>query len=148
MQQQHVLALLKPFSVRIASTLCKNLTKIVEEILARCRAEIRQALKPPEASSSESQEEMKTRQASAPPGRQPNPDILAGSAHLARHAERADRYQQLLTLQKGGLTMKEIARRLGMAERTVRYWLKRGIPYGQAELVAREVSGLILTSPM
>jgi transposase len=30
--------------------------------------------------------------------------------------------------------MKEIARRLGMAERTVRHWLTHGIPYGHAEL--------------
>jgi transposase len=58
----------------------------------------------------------------------------AGSAHLARHAERLDRYQQLIELRKAGLTLKEIARRLGMGERTVRYWLTRGIPYGKPEL--------------
>jgi DNA-directed RNA polymerase specialized sigma24 family protein len=33
-----------------------------------------------------------------------------------------------------GLTLKEIARRLGMGERTVRYWLSRGFPYGNPEL--------------
>jgi transposase len=53
---------------------------------------------------------------------------------LAHHAERSDRYQQLLDLRKAGLTLKEIARRLGIGERTVRYWLTRGIPYGKPEL--------------
>ncbi len=114
--------------------LAKNLTEIVEEILARCRAEIRQALKPQDAPSSELQEEEKAEQAPALPSQPQDPDPLAGSAHLARHAERSDRSQQLIELQKEGLTTKEIARRLGMAERTVRYWLKRGIPYGNAEL--------------
>jgi transposase len=32
-----------------------------------------------------------------------------------------------------GVTQKEIAHRLGMGERTVRYWLTRGIPYGTPE---------------
>jgi len=59
---------------------------------------------------------------------------LAGSAHLARHAERLDRYQQLVQLREEGLTQKEIARRLRMGERTVRHWLTRGIPYGKPEL--------------
>ena len=61
-------------------------------------------------------------------------DPLAGSVHLARHAERLDRYQQLVQLQEEGFTQKEIARRMGMGERTVRYWLTRGIPYGSPEL--------------
>jgi transposase len=59
---------------------------------------------------------------------------LAESAHLARHAERLDRYQQLIHLRDEGFTQKAIARRLGMAERTVRHWLTRGIPYGKPEL--------------
>jgi transposase len=99
--------------------LAQNLTEIVEVILASCRAEIRQAVKTqlpllPQWPA-----------ADAPP---------AGSAHLARHAERTDRYHQLLELRKAGLTLKESARRLGMGERTVRYWLTRGIPYGKPEL--------------
>ena len=99
--------------------LAQNLTKVVEEILARCRSELRKALK--------------TETSTLP--QWPAADALpAGSAHLARHAERTDRYQQLVELRKAGLTFKEIARRLGMGERTVRYWLSRGIPYGNPEL--------------
>jgi len=59
---------------------------------------------------------------------------LAGSAHLARHAERLERYQQLMHLREEGFSQKDIARQLGIAERTVRHWLTRGIPYASPEL--------------
>jgi transposase len=102
--------------------LAQNLTEITEVILARCRAEIRKAVK--------------TQLPTLP--QWPEADApSAGSAHLARHAERTDRYQQLIDLRKAGLTLKEIARRLGMGERTVRYWVTRGIPYGKPELRQR-----------
>jgi transposase len=45
---------------------------------------------------------------------------VADRFHLARHAERSDRYQQLVELRAQGLTYQDIARRLGMGERTVR----------------------------
>lgn len=112
--------------------LAKNLTEIVEEILARCSTEIRKAKKPSEASDSEPPEKAKPEPAL--PDQSPVPDPLAGSAHLAHHAERLDRYHHLLELRKEGLTSKEIARRLGMAERTIRRWMERGIPYEKAEL--------------
>jgi transcriptional regulator with XRE-family HTH domain len=73
-------------------------------------------------------------QASVPPFWPAEDAPLAGSAHLARHAERLDRYQQLIQLREAGFTQKEIARRLGMGERTVRHWLTRGIPYASLEL--------------
>ena len=114
--------------------LAQNLTDIVEVILARCRADIRKGSKPPDATGSKLQEGGNAEP--TPPLDTPHtaPDPLAGSAHLAHHAERSDRYQQLLELRKEGLTSKEIARRLGMAERTIRRWIKRGIPYEKAEL--------------
>lgn len=110
--------------------LCQNVTDVVEEILARCRADMRKA----SASFSEQQAGGGKEQAQSFDEGHPNPDPLAGSTHLARHAERSDRYQQLVELRKAGLTTKEIARRLGMAERTVRHWFTRGIPYENAEL--------------
>src|SRR5258707_5363972 len=112
--------------------LAKNLTEIVEEILARCRAEIRKASKGTNPSSEQQAEDQEPTAAFDP--RPSAPDPLAGSAHLAHHEERSDRYQQLLELRKEGLTSKEIARRLGMAERTIRRWITRGIPYEKAEL--------------
>lgn len=44
-----------------------------------------------------------------------------------RRAEREARHQQVESFQKPGLTSKEIARRLGISERTVRHWLQRGV---------------------
>jgi len=113
--------------------LAKNLKEIVEEILARCRAEIRQASKGTN-SSSEHQAGGEKEPTVSFDICTPAPDPFAGSAHRAHHAERSDRYQQLLELRKEGLTSKEIARRLGMAERTIRRWITRGIPYEKAEL--------------
>lgn len=121
--------------------LAKNLTEIVEEILARCRAEIRKASKETNSSSEPQAGEQESTLSSDPCPSAPCP--FAGSAHLARHAERADQYQQLLELRKEGLTSKEIARRLGMAERTIRRWITRGIPYEKLNFVANGVTGLV-----
>jgi transposase len=117
--------------------LAKNLTEIVEEILARCRAEIRQVSKPAEATHEQPDSE-NIQEAFIPFSGGAVPDPPAGSAHLAHHAERSDRYQQLVELRNAGLTTKEIARRLDMTERTVRNWLKRGIPYASPESRCKE----------
>ncbi len=47
-------------------------------------------------------------------------------AHQARQASRDDRYQQMTTLHAQGVTQREVAKRMGMSERAVRTWLKRG----------------------
>jgi transposase len=114
--------------------LTQNLTDRVEEILARCRTEIRQASQPPASDARVQAEGGDAKLASALPDRHAESALLAGSVHLARHAERLDRYQQLVQLRAEGLTHQEIARRLSMGERTVRNWLTRGIPYGSPEL--------------
>ena len=82
--------------------LAQNLTDIVEVILARCRADIRKGSKPPDAIGSKQQEGGDAEP--TPPLDTPHtaPDPLAGSAHLAHHAERSDRYQQLLELPARG----------------------------------------------
>jgi transposase len=108
--------------------LTDNLRDFVEEILARCRTEIRQAALRAQETGDD------VEQASVPPLWLAQDAPLAGSAHLARHVERLDRYQQLIRLREEGVTQKEIARRLGMAERSVRHWLTRGIPYASPEL--------------
>jgi transposase len=122
--------------------LTQNLTDIVEEILARCRAEIRKASEPPTSAVRVQPEGNGAEETSILPERYAERDPQAGSAHLARHAERSDRYQQLVELREEGLTHQEIARRLGMGERTVRYWLTRGIPYGSPQLRRKRRSGL------
>ncbi len=106
--------------------LSKNLVEVVELVLARCRAEIRRASQPEQAQATP-----------LPASEPPVPSALdwrpvhphsQEHARLAHHAERYDRYQQLLALRTQGLTSKDIARRLGMNDRTVRHWLQQGIP--------------------
>lgn len=106
--------------------LTKNLVEIVEVVLARCRAEIRRASQPAQKQATP-----------LPEGQPPLPSALdwrpvpprsQEHARLAHHAQRYDRSQQLLALYKEGLTSKDIARRLGMKDRTVRHWLQQGIP--------------------
>jgi DNA-binding NarL/FixJ family response regulator len=114
--------------------LADNLKDFIEEILARCRTEISQASMPPTSERRAQETKDNMEQASVLPFWPVQDAPLPGSAHLARHAERLDRYQQLIHLREEGFTQKEIARQLGMAERTVRHWLTRGIPYGKPEL--------------
>jgi transposase len=115
--------------------LTDNLRDFLEEILARCRTQISQA----SMSAQETGEDVE--QATVPPFWPAEDAPLAGSAHLARHAERLDRYQQLIHLRDEGFTQQEIACRLGMAARTVRNWLTRGIPYGKPELRRKQRRG-------
>jgi transposase len=114
--------------------LTDNLKDFVEEVLARCRTEIGQASMPPTSEMRVQETADYMEQAEVTPFQFAGDVPLAGSAHLARHAERLDRYQQLIHLCKEGFTHKEIAQRLGMGERTVRHWLTRGIPYASPEL--------------
>ncbi len=84
--------------------LTDNLRDFVEEILARCHTEIGQASKPPTSEMRAQETEDDVEQASVPPFWPAEDAPLAGSAHLARHAERLDRYQQLIQLREEGLT--------------------------------------------
>ena len=115
--------------------LTDNLRDFVEEILARCRTEISQASMRAQETGDD------VEQATVPPFWPAEDAPLAGSAHLARHAERLDRYQQLIHLRDEGFAQQEIACRLGMAARTVRNWLTRGIPYGKPELRRKQRRG-------
>src|SRR5260370_7790018 len=98
--------------------LAQNLTEMVEEILARCRAEIRKAAKGTNPSSEQQAGGDKEPTASFNT-RPPAPDPLAGSAHLAHHAERSDRYHQRLELRKEGVTSNDIPLPLNLAEPTL-----------------------------
>jgi transposase len=121
--------------------LADNLRDFVEETLARCHTEIVQASMPPTPEMRVQETEDDIEQASVSSFWLAEDTPLAGSTHLARHAERLDRYQQLIHLREEGFTHKEIARRLGMAERTVRHWLTRGIPYASPELRRKRSRG-------
>src|SRR5256714_9624350 len=102
----------------------KNLSEVLQEILGHCRAEIRQG----EAAVSEFEQAAEERARGLPTVAtwQQRTPAHVKKAHQARQASRDDRYQQMTTLRAQGLTQSEVAKRMGMSERAVRQWLKRG----------------------
>jgi transposase len=103
--------------------LVKNLSEIVETVLARCLTEIRRVSRPgnpPDESHSPELALLSLEQW------RPRPERSAEQASLAYQTERYERYQQVLALRAQRLTSKQIARQLGMKERTVRHWLQQG----------------------
>jgi transposase len=89
--------------------LVKNLTACVSVQLARTLAQLRRA------------EE-----------RRPALTPAIQQAQQARQAERTARYEQILHLQKQGVKSGEIARMLGMSQRTLQRWMATGtIPYSR-----------------
>ena len=106
--------------------LVKNLSEVLQEVLGHCRAEIRQG-EAPVAQVKQVGEEPARPLPTAATWQQRTPAHVK-KVHQARQASRDDRYKQMTTLRAQGLTQKEVAKRMGMAERTVRHWLKRGAP--------------------
>jgi len=102
----------------------KNLSEVLQEILGHCRAEIRQGGAPlPQVE--KAGEEPPRPLPSAATWQQRTPAHVK-KVHQARQASRDDRYTQMTTLRAQGVTQREVAKRMGMSERAVRYWLKRG----------------------
>ena len=102
----------------------KNLSEVLQEILGHCRAEIRQgetSLPQLEKAGEEPTRPLPT----AATWQQRTPAHVK-KVHQARQASRDDRYTQMTTLRAQGLTQSEVAKRMGMSERAVRQWLKRG----------------------
>jgi transposase len=89
--------------------LVKNLTACVSVQLAKTLAQLRRA------------EERRPAQTQA-----------VQQAQQARQAERTARYEHILELQKQGVKSGEIARTLGMSQRTIQRWIATGnIPYAR-----------------
>jgi transposase len=99
----------------------KNLTEAVQVLLARCQAEILTEKKPDEPD----QDEQNKPIISIEEWRPPEPAHVE-KVRLARRAGRYARYQQVVEFDRQGIAAKEIAGRLGISDRTVRDWLKRG----------------------
>ena len=103
--------------------LIRNLAEVLPIILAHCRAEIRQA--------GQERDPLPQIKDSIPPlptpptWQQRTPDRVERT-HQARQASRDDRFRQISALRAQGLLQREIARRVGMSERSVRSWLKQG----------------------
>jgi transposase len=102
----------------------KNLGEVLQEILGHCRAEIRQA----DALSPQLERAAKEQTRPLPTAStwQQRTPAQVKKTHQARQASRDDRYQQMTTLRAQGVTQIEVAKRMGMSEKAVRNWLKRG----------------------
>jgi len=102
----------------------RNLSEVLQEILGHCRAEIRQGEAPlPQVAKAAAEP---TRPLPTAATWQQRTPAHVKKVHQARQASRDDRYTQMTTLRTQGLTQREVAKRMGMSERTVRHWLKRG----------------------
>jgi transposase len=104
--------------------LVKNLSEVLQEVLGHCRAEIRQGEAP--VSEGEKTAEEHTRALPSVATWQQRTPVHVKKVHQARQASRDDRYQQMTNLRAQGVTQREVAKRMGMSERAVRTWLKRG----------------------
>src|SRR6266699_2716990 len=105
--------------------LVRNLAEVLQKLLAHCRAEIRQQdadqLLPQKAA------EEPARPLPTPATWQQRTPPHIEVAHQARQASRDDRFRQMTALRVQGLTQAAIAKRMGMSEKAVRNWLKRGV---------------------
>jgi transposase len=104
--------------------LVRNLADALEHMLARCRAEIRQT-----------QHELFPELPVAPTRPLPHPKTWKQQppqqmerTYQAHRSEREERFRHILQLRAQGLYFAEIAKRVGMGERSVRQWVKQGAP--------------------
>jgi transposase len=104
-----------PQAVQVADRfhVAKNLSEAVADLLARVLTELKDS---PQAEVQGPVEEWRPAA-----GEQVNQAI---STH---RAEREARYQHVERLRQQGLTSQQLAHQLGMSDRTVRHWLKRGV---------------------
>jgi len=114
-----------PQAVQVADRfhVAKNLSEAVQDLLARVLTELKATAQGEEAAPATAQGEipLSIEEWRPAPGEQVKRVIST------RRAEREARYQQVESFQKQGLTSREIACRLGVSERTVRHWRKRGV---------------------
>jgi transposase len=116
----------------------KNLSEVLQEILGHCRAEIRQGEALPPQLEKAGEEPIRPLPTAAT--WQQRTPARVKKVHQARQASRDDGYSQMTTLRAQGLTQREVAKRMGMAERTVRHWLKRGAaPTNERQVRRRSV---------
>lgn len=116
-----------PQAIQIADRfhLVRNLADGLEQLLARCRTEIRRAVQ------GILPEEQSVPASSLPPLPSPEAWHLPPSsgnerAYQARCREREDRYRQIAALRAHGMTQAAIAKRMGVSIYQVRTWLRQG----------------------
>ena len=100
----------------------KNLAESVSTLLARCRAEIRRGLQRQTLPEQEREEVLPVQEEE----RRPIRSRSVEQGQLARRAQKQDCYEQVIELHRQGVKAPDIARRVGIGERTVYRWLAHG----------------------
>jgi transposase len=115
--------------------LVRNLSEVLQPLLARCRTEIRHAKQTErstpeqEACSSEPLPPEPTRTLPHPDTWKQEPPQQMLRAYQARQAEREDLFEQITQLRAQGMKLADITKRVGKSERCIRTWLKqKGAP--------------------
>ncbi len=109
-----------PWAVQVADKfhLTKNLTEATQLLLARCQAEVLAASHAGETGQSESNESRREWRPLEP--------AHVEKARLARRSGRLARYQEMEKLHKLGKKPREIAKLLGLSQRTIEKWVAAG----------------------
>jgi transposase len=109
-----------PWAVQVADKfhLAKNLTEATQLLLARCQAEVLAASQAGEVGQSEPHEPIREWRPLEP--------AQVEKARLARRSGRLARYQEMEKLQQMGKKPKEIAKLLGLSQRTIEKWVAAG----------------------
>jgi transposase len=113
-----------PQAIQVADRfhVAKNLSEAVQELLARVLTELKAA-----SQGTEVAPVVQAEGQLAVEEWRPTPGAHVKQTISTRRAEREARYQQVESLDKQGLTTREIACRMAISERTVRHWLHRGV---------------------
>ena len=117
-----------PQAIQIADRfhLVRNLVDILKLLLARCRAEIRQSEQGALPVLEEPVAKEPPRTLPSPATWKQEPPQQMVRKYQANLAQREDRFQQVVSLRTQGVKQADIAKRVGISERTVRKWLKAG----------------------
>lgn len=113
-----------PHAMQVADRfhLLKNFVESMTLALMRCRVELHQAYPRDLSQATLSAESIPDAKKVWKPLLTPR----AEQARLVRHQQRMNRYEQIIELRAQKLSQREIAKRLGMGERTIGTWLAKG----------------------
>ena len=111
-----------PHAIQVADRfhLMQNLREAVQELLGQYWKELRERPKPSEDVRAEAVAPREVDEW------RPHPHPRRETIRVARQAERAERYEQVVALQAQGLSTQAIADRLQYSERSIRRWLAQG----------------------